>query len=88
MASIQLDGDKLKGFSAGDETTEQYSNMLSKLDNLKQNSGMAFLYTLTTDGVNVYYGIDSDVPENRSAIGEPFEVSYEELKPVFDGDEL
>ncbi len=87
MASIQLDGDKLKGFSAGDETTEQYSNMLSKLDNLKQNSGMAFLYTLTTDGVNVYYGIDSDVPENRSAIGEPFEVSYEELKPVFDGDE-
>ena len=87
MASIQLDGDTLKGFSAGDETTEQYSNMLSKLDNLKQNSGMAFLYTLTTDGVNVYYGIDSDVPENRSAIGEPFEVSYEELKPVFDGDE-
>ncbi len=87
MASIQLDGDKLKGFSAGDETAEQYSNMLSKLDNLKQNSGMAFLYTLTTDGVNVYYGIDSDVPENRSAIGEPFEVSYEELKPVFDGDE-
>lgn len=87
MAAIQLDGDKLKEFSSGDETTEQYSNMISKLENLKQNSGMAFLYTLTADGGNVYYGIDSDVPENRSAIGEPFEASYEELKPVFDGDE-
>lgn len=47
---------------------------------------MAFLYTLSTDGQNVYYGIDTDTTEEKATIGETFECSYEELKPTFAGE--
>lgn len=87
MTATQINGDRLERIKPGDELTGRYMDAIDQLDRLKENSGMAYLYTLTTDGTNVYYGVDSDVPENRSAIGEVFEVSYEELKPVFEGGE-
>lgn len=87
MTATQINGDRLERIKLGDELTGRYMDAIDQLDRLKENSGMAYLYTLTTDGTNVYYGVDSDVPENRSAIGEVFEVSYEELKPVFEGGE-
>lgn len=87
MTALQINGDRLERIKPGDELTGRYMDAIDQLDRLKENSGMAYLYTLTTDGTNVYYGVDSDVPEERSAIGEVFEVPYEELKPVFEGGE-
>lgn len=87
MTASQINGDRLERIKPGDELTGRYMDAIDQLNRLKENSGMAYLYTLTTDGTNVYYGVDSDVPENRSAIGEVFEVPYEELKPVFEGEE-
>ncbi|MEE1248256.1 MAG: methyl-accepting chemotaxis protein, partial [Lachnospiraceae bacterium] len=47
--------------------------------------GIAFLYTLYTDGKKVYYGVDSD--EDAAKVGDEFADSYAELEPVFGGKE-
>lgn len=87
MAVHQLNGDVLKKLKPGDENTEEYQQISQSLQSIRQESNMAYLYTLTTDGQNVYYGVDSDEGETRSVIGETFEYSYEELKTVFEGKE-
>ena len=87
MTAAQLNADRLKRIKAGDESTSRYMDAINQLDSLKESCGMAYLYTLTTDGTNVYYGVDTDVPEERAAVGTVFEVPYEELKPVFEGEE-
>ena len=43
------------------------------------------MYTLTTDGTKVYYGVDTDETEGRCAIGEEYNHTYEALKSVFEG---
>ena len=40
-----------------------------------------------TDGKKVYYGLDSDESEDAEKVGDEFEDSYAELKPVFGGKE-
>ena len=54
----------------------------------KEAGGAKYLYTLYTDGTTVYYGVDAEKDaENRETIGNPFPVSYEDLKPVFENGE-
>lgn len=59
----------------------------SMLD-IKEDCGIQYLYTLFTDGEKVYYGIDADDTEHFNSYGTEFEVPYEELKSVFDGEML
>ena len=87
MAVLQIDGDTLEQLKAGDEDTVVYQDLLSQLRNIKQNCGMAYLYTLKTDGHSIYYGVDTDETDNRNAIGARFETSYAELEPVLRGEE-
>ena len=54
---------------------------------MKDSCGIAYLYTLYTDGTNVYYGVDVEATEDVSYLGDPFADSYEELKSVFEGQE-
>ncbi len=70
----------------GDEGSPEYEGMLQELLDAKHTCSVAYLYTLSTDGSAVFYGIDTDETENRSAIGETFEYRYEELRPVFEGE--
>lgn len=69
----------------GDEETEKYEEILQSLLDAKHTCNVAYLYTLSTDGEKVYYGVDTDETGNRSAIGKTFEYSYEELRAVFEG---
>lgn len=85
MVVRQIDGDALAGMQKGDEETEEYIRLLKDLRTLKKESNMAYLYTLTTDGQAVYYGVDSDDTDGQNAIGAEFEESYEELSDVFAG---
>lgn len=87
MAVKVIDGELLKELEPGCEAGEEYQTVLGKLSDIQQSCGIKFLYTLYTDGKQVYYGIDTDGTENKSAYGELFEVSYAELKPVFEGEE-
>lgn len=86
IAAMAVDGDKVADLKPGDEGTADYEAVLNNLRNIQQTCGIAFLYTLYTDGETVYYGVDTDTSEAQCAIGEEFESSYEELKSVFEGE--
>lgn len=85
MAVEVVDCELLKTLAPRCEESEAYQTVLAALSDVQKNCGIKFLYTLYTDGTQVYYGIDTDDSEGRAAYGEVFEVSYEELKGVFSG---
>lgn len=87
MAALQTSGDILKSLEEGDEIYARYIEGVHALRALRERCGMAYLYVLKTDGQKVIYVADSDDSEESSSIGDVFEVSYNELKGVFDGDE-
>lgn len=86
IATMAVDGDKVAGLQPGDEDTANYEAVLNNLRNIQETCGIKYLYTLYTDGVNVYYGVDTDDSEDQCAIGDEFESSYEEMKVVFEGE--
>lgn len=81
-----IDGDMVKGLEPGCEGGEDYQTLLAAMRDIQESCGIAFLYTLYTDGKEVYYGIDTDDTEEQNLVGEVFEVSYEELAGVFAGE--
>ncbi|MDE6388470.1 MAG: methyl-accepting chemotaxis protein [Lachnospiraceae bacterium] len=81
-----IDAQKLEDLTPGAEGSSEYEEILATLEDIRQDCGIQFLYTLYTDGNNVYYGIDTDNSQSRAAFGDLFEVSYQELQGVFDGE--
>lgn len=86
IAVMAVDGDKIAGLEPGDEDTAAYQDVLENLRSIQETCGIAYLYTLYTDGQTVYYGVDTDGTIEQCVIGEEFEVSYAELKGVFSGE--
>ena len=86
IAVLAVDSDKVDGLMPGDEDTSEYQAVLKALRDVQETCGIAYLYTLYTDGSKVYYGIDTDKTIDQCAIGDEFESSYEELKGVFNGE--
>lgn len=82
-----IEGELLKDIVPGCEESESYQTVLAQLRQLQETCGIAFLYTLYTDGKNVYYGVDTDDTELQQKVGDLFEDGYEELKNVFQGEE-
>lgn len=87
VALEAIDGDLAKNVKEGSEGSENYQSLLTIMRDIQQKCGIAFLYTLYTDGKQVYYGVDTDDTENQNAAGAGFEVSYQELADVFQGEE-
>ena len=81
-----IDADQLAGMSADKKGSEEYNALLEAMYGVKRDCSIKYLYTLYNDGGNIYYGIDADETENVNEFGAVFEVSYQELKAVFDGD--
>ena len=77
--AAELDGDSLG--------TDAYKTALEALRDVQETCGIAYIYTLYTDGKNVYYGVDTDKSSDQAKPGEEFEVSYYELADVFGGQE-
>lgn len=87
IAADAVDGNLVKEIVPGCEEDEMYQTMLSKLREVQEVCGIAYLYTLYTDGKDVLYAIDTDTSDSQFKVGDVFESSYEELKPVFEGEE-
>jgi len=83
MAADRIDADAAKDLTSFDTTTDSFKLVTEQLIEAREKCGMAYLYVLVANGGKVYYGADADV--EGAAIGEEFEVSYEELKGVFGG---
>lgn len=80
-----LDANLVSEVTVGSEGTQVYQNLQGDLRKKQKACGIAFLYTLYTDGKKVYYGVDSD--EDAEKVGDEFADSYAELESVFGGKE-
>lgn len=80
-----LDANLVSEVTVGSEGTQVYQNLQGDLRKKQKACGIAFLYTLYTDGKKVYYGVDSD--EDAAKVGDEFADSYAELESVFGGKE-
>lgn len=80
-----LDANLVSEVTVGSEGTQVYQNLQEDLRKKQKACGIAFLYTLYTDGKKVYYGVDSD--EDAAKVGDEFADSYAELESVFGGKE-
>lgn len=87
IAVTAIDGDMVEKLSPGCEDSGEYQTLLASMRDIQKKCGIAFLYTLYTDGSYVYYGVDTDETDRQSPVGEKFEVSYQELEEVFLGGE-
>lgn len=86
VAVEQMEGDHLKHMKAGDESEEEYQEILGKLRAVQEVCNVEFMYVLGTDKSKVYYLMDTD-PNLDVVIGNDFEESYEELRSCFEGEE-
>lgn len=86
VAAMSVEAELVAGLKPGDEETEAYKTALTELREIQNTCGIEFLYILYTDGEKVYYSLDTDSTQSQHAIGDVFEVSYGELKTVFDGE--
>ncbi len=85
IVADSLDANLVSEVTVGSEGTQVYQNLQGDLRKKQKACGIAFLYTLYTDGKKVYYGVDSD--EDAAKVGDEFADSYAELDPVFGGKE-
>ena len=85
IVADSLDANLVYEVTVGSEGTQVYQNLQGDLRKKQKTCGIAFLYTLYTDGKKVYYGVDSD--EDAAKVGDEFGDSYAELEPVFGGKE-
>lgn len=85
IVADSLDANLVYKVTVGSEGTQVYQNLQGDLRKKQKACGIAFLYTLYTDGKKVYYGVDSD--EDAAKVGDEFADSYAELEPVFGGRE-
>lgn len=85
LAASQLDADAVIALQPGDEDTEDYIRMRQDLRSVQSTCNVKFLYTLSTDGNKVYYGIDTDESDMAQKIGNAYDYSYQELSTVFNG---
>ena len=85
IVADSLDANLVSEVTVGSEGTQVYQNLQGDLRKKQKACGIAFLYTLYTDGKKVYYGLDSD--EDAAKVGDEFADSYAELESVFGGKE-
>lgn len=85
MSSALIDGDVHSALKPGDESTDEYKNMLDKLRHFKDTSGLTYLYTFApVDDKTVAFVLDTDESEDQAAIGEVYEKDYV-TKTAFEG---
>ena len=85
LALNTIDADELVKLKPGDEDGKLYNSIVEPLREMQKACGVKYLYTLTTDGTKVYYGVDTDETDGRCAIGEEYNHTYADLKHIFDG---
>lgn len=87
IATDVADADLVTTLEPGCEETEEYQTLLTNLRAVQEKYGIAYLYTLYTDGSKIYYGVDTDKSELQAEVGKIFEKSYDEMSKCFEGEE-
>lgn len=87
IVTESIDSDAIRELTPGCEGTDSYQTLLTSMRNAQEKYGIAYLYTLYTDGRQVYYGVDTDRSELQAQVGKVYETSYEDLADTFSGEE-
>lgn len=85
LALGEVNAEDLMKLKPGDEDGTLYNSIVEPLREMQKACGVKYMYTLTTDGSKVYYGVDTDVSDGRCSIGEEYNHTYADLKDVFEG---
>lgn len=85
FAANVVDADAMKDLKVGDEHTDLYLQAVAKLNAAREQAGALYTYTLTTDGTDVFYALESEMEE---PIGSVFEEDYAALEEAFLGEEI
>lgn len=83
LLAEDIDSDKLIQINSSEGDCIEYLELQNQLNEHMNNGHIQYLYTIWTDGRNVYYGVDGD-KEETCAFGEKFG-NYEEYEEVFNG---
>ncbi|MCM1126015.1 MAG: methyl-accepting chemotaxis protein [Lachnospiraceae bacterium] len=86
ISTKAIDIDVLTSLSAEGGQGGTYDALFNSMCGIKDDCGIKYLYTLYADQNTVYYGVDADTTASHHDFGSPFEVSYQELKSVFEGE--
>lgn len=83
--SSAIDGDVHSILKPGDEQSESYKVLLAKLDKIKEDFNLTFLYTfnLSQDG-KLTFVLDTDKTEEKAKIGDEYDMS-ESIENAFGG---
>lgn len=87
QAESSVNGDILEILSPGAEKSSAFNVLSDSMKATKEGSALKYMYTLSTDGKKLYYGVDID-PDNPKPIGAEFAKPYEDLKPLFENSEV
>lgn len=87
IAVGMIDGDAVELLEPGCEDTENYQALLASMREIQQEYNILYMYTLYTDGKQIYYGVDTDTSDQQAYVGKNFEKSYDMLKGVFSGED-
>lgn len=85
LAATGLDGDMLQKLTPGSEQSEDYQTIVDHLTKIKNNTSIKYVYTVFTDGKDVFFGVDAS---KEKKIGDAYLSSYDAMKSVFDGNEM
>ena len=85
LALGEVNAEDLMKLKPGDEDGTLYNSIVEPLREMQKACGVKYMYTLTTDGSKVYYGVDTDESDGRCSIGEEYNHTYADLKDVFEG---
>ncbi len=88
IATAMIDGDAVALLEPGCEDTENYQTLLTSMREIQQEYNILYMYTLYTDGKQIYYGVDTDTSDQQAYVGKDFEKSYDMLKGVFQGEDF
>lgn len=80
-------GDLLQLMKPGGEELQAFTILSDALKTAKEGSSLKFLYTIYADNNKLYYGVDVD-PDNPKPIGTEYAKPYDELKSVFENEEI
>jgi methyl-accepting chemotaxis protein len=80
-----IDVDKHMSLGVGDEDTEAYQSLLTKLREIKMSSGVTYIYTfIYVSEDEVHFVIDSDDEADRASIGDSYP-NDSNMNEAFDG---
>lgn len=86
IAGSSIDGDLIREIRDGSEGSEEYKALLTRLRKLQEICGIAYLYTLYTDGNGgLFYGVDTDTTASQNLPGTPAGMPYSEFASTFAG---